>query len=787
MPNSSPVTTIMPIIRIPQNCATTITLLGHDPDGDLVSCRHGYYYGECSFCSRDFQIDHNKCTISIPSRINTGSYVVELILEDFPKNNIYLTYNDGTRVFKYRPLNRKSRELPEDYQKYYWYDTTLSETVNEDTLFITELVTELEPATDFTAETTTAAESSTFTEPSSDSETAHHYYTSQESTVESANIQEYITSEALEELQPTSHYEDVTALVTPSEPTETQTPQVLTTLHYSTMDKETLPEAQTTLDYYTTDTETPGIQYTLQYDTTESDVTYPDDATTLAVTDPFTAMRETTQHILTEAVTFPYETTEWDFYPTSDSYIYMDSLSRISLQFLVEVTSAAPSCTLGNYRPKFISPTPHQGEKLLTNVGSVFQLHLSAQAAYTSVSDFKVSGPPGMTKSFTSKSRSTTKSMVVEWTPSKNNVGDHVPVCFIAETSNGYQSEMRCVIVVVGPSSLDNIELICHENTMTLIAAKSSDHELYENQFRLNDPKCLVSFNSTHLIASVAYNTCGTETEETEHDIVFKNQATSFSNRFSVITRKHGVSIPFNCSFPKKNRVSASFLAHKSDYVFAEAGFGNFTYKFQFYTDDRFAEVETQYPLEVTLKELLYMEIQVSSSVPNVQLFVESCKATPHDNPNDPTFYDIIQNGCISDETLVVFSSTRTQYRFGMEAFAFMGNYDEVYLSCTVILCKFGAPGTRCIKQCIPKSLGDSNRHRRSVDSESQQHFISQGPLKMKRQSPSNAGEASSLNVNALVISLLGVVIIVLVGSIFHIHVRRGRLPGYELLKTQDF
>ncbi|XP_069821918.1 uncharacterized protein [Dendropsophus ebraccatus] len=775
MPNSSPLTTIIPIIRIPQNCATTINLLGHDPDGDLVSCRYGYSYEECSICSRKFQIDKNQCTLSIPSGMKTGSYVVELILEDFPNKNIYLTYNDGTRVYKYRPINRKSRELPEDSKKYYWGTT------EQPDYFWTEAIeSTMTTALDYITEAVTDI----LTEETS------YYYSTKETTVYpeiQTTTDSYTTDvETSPFVTTTPHYSTTEGTTSATQTTTyyyTTEEEIQTTTDSYTTDIETSPFVTTTPHYSTTEGTTSATQTTTYYYTTEGEI-----QTTLAVTD---LPQTSTQHISTQAETFPYETTGWDFYPNTDSPIYMHSLSRISLQFLVDVTSSVPSCTLGHYRPKFILPTPHQGERLLTNAGSVFQLHLSAQAVYESVSDFKVSGPSGLTKSFTGKSRSSTKSMVVEWTPSKNSVGDHVPFCFVAETSNGYQSEMRCVIAVVGPSSLDNIELICHENTMTLIAAKSSDHELYENQFRLNDPKCLVSSNSTHLVASVAYNTCGTETVETEHDIVFKNQATSFSSRFSVITRKHGVSIPFNCSFPKKNRVSASFLAHKSDYVFTEAGFGNFTYKFQFFTDDRFAEVETQFPLEVTLRELIYMEIQVSSSVPNVELFVESCKATPHDNPNDPTFYDLIQNGCIKDETVVVYSSTRTQYRFAMEAFAFIGEYNEVYLSCTVILCKFGALGTRCAKQCITKSLEEFNRqrHKRSVNSESQQHFISQGPVKMKRQSPSNAdlGEAASLNVNTLVISLSGVVIFILLGFIIHIYVKRYRPPGYKLLKNEDF
>ncbi|XP_075043591.1 CUB and zona pellucida-like domain-containing protein 1 [Mixophyes fleayi] len=376
--------------------------------------------------------------------------------------------------------------------------------------------------------------------------------------------------------------------------------------------------------------------------------------------------------------------------------------------------------------------------------------------------------------------------MTVEWTPGENDIGDHVPFCFVAETSNGYQSEMRCVIVVVGPSKLANTSLTCHENTMTLIIEKSS--EIAGINFRLNDPECLVTSNGTHHIASVGYNSCGTEMKETEHDIVFINQVSSFVAA-NVITRKQGIAIPFNCSFPKKSRLSASFRAHKSDYVFAEAGFGNFSYKFQFYTDDRFLEVETQYPVEVTLRELLHMEIQVASSVPNVQLFVESCRATPHDDPNDPVFYDIIENGCTNDDTFVVYPGTSTQYRFAMETFAFIGSYEEVYISCTVILCKTGDSNTRCNQGCVRKSLADSDkqRHRRSLVSETQQHFISQGPLRMKRQSPSNAEEATSLNMNTLVIALSGVVIVALIAVTVQMYMKKARTMDYKRLETQDF
>ncbi|XP_073459951.1 CUB and zona pellucida-like domain-containing protein 1 [Aquarana catesbeiana] len=687
---------------IPQNCATTITLLAHDPDGDLVTCRYGYYSGECGLCNQYFSVDQRRCIISFPSGMRTGSYVMEMVLEDFPNKNIHLTYYDRTVVYKNSPYHRNTREAPNKSDKYWYWDYTSEETWTDSYEF-TDFVTDY-PETDLLT---------TFTEDT-------------EKTTETYNTPEDTTETSI----------------------DTSTPFQLPETTEGTI-------AEITTEYF----------------------------------EGTTVDQETTHQISTEAVTIPYETTGWDFYTTEQQPVYTNPLSRIPLQFLVEATSPAPTCSFGEYRPRFLSPTPSHGTKLLVNSGKKFQLHLTAQAAYERISDFKVSGLPGMTKTFTSSSKSNTRRMVVEWTPKEDNVGEHVAVCFVAETSNGYQSELRCVVVVIGPSKLDT-SLICHDNTMTLTIATSANDELNKIQLRLNDPKCLVSSNSTHLIASVGYNSCGTVTEETEENIVFKNTATNH-DMSAVITRQNGISIPFNCSFPKKNRISASFRAHRSDFIFTEAGFGNFTYKIQFFTDSRFAEVNTQSPLEVILKELLYMEIQVSSSVPNINLFVESCKATPHDNPSDPIFYNIIENGCIKDNTVVVYPGSNKNYRFAMEAFAFIGDYPEVYINCIVILCKTGAPNTRCTQGCITKSMEASSkyRHRRSLISESQQHFISQGPVSMKRKTPTDKDEEKTfaVNGNTLVIALSVMATVGMISVTLNIYMKRARAVRYQRLHTQDF
>ncbi|KAK1161715.1 CUB and zona pellucida-like domain-containing protein 1 [Acipenser oxyrinchus oxyrinchus] len=100
-PNRSPVTTIPPIIRVPQNCPTTYTLMAHDPDGDRVRCRYGvasssecYSFFIFNYCLLTFS--QRTCTLSFNSAGFGTTHVFELVLEDFPRQYITLRYGDGT-------------------------------------------------------------------------------------------------------------------------------------------------------------------------------------------------------------------------------------------------------------------------------------------------------------------------------------------------------------------------------------------------------------------------------------------------------------------------------------------------------------------------------------------------------------------------------------------------------------------------------------------------------------------------------------------------------------------
>ncbi|XP_023201452.1 mucin-2-like [Xiphophorus maculatus] len=102
--NTSPVTTILPALRIPSNCPRNVSLLAFDPDGDEVKCRNGMTSAsECNPCTPPSVLNlSSSCTLSFSptNSSNEGPYAVQLVMEDFPRQNINLVQPDGSSVPK---------------------------------------------------------------------------------------------------------------------------------------------------------------------------------------------------------------------------------------------------------------------------------------------------------------------------------------------------------------------------------------------------------------------------------------------------------------------------------------------------------------------------------------------------------------------------------------------------------------------------------------------------------------------------------------------------------------
>ncbi|KAJ3593171.1 hypothetical protein NHX12_005507 [Muraenolepis orangiensis] len=273
---------------------------------------------------------------------------------------------------------------------------------------------------------------------------------------------------------------------------------------------------------------------------------------------------------------------------------------------------------------------------------------------------------------------------------------------------------------------------------MTVELDKSSFNGLSEDHLRLNDPSdtavCSLHSNSTHVIGVIPLNACGTQIEEDEHNLIFKNELTTFGDVRDIITRQHLLEFGFFCQYPKRGNVTLEFTVHRDNFTLTERGFGEFTYNFEFYPDNLFGTMvnPSLYPLVYDIGDKIYMQIKAISSVNNTELFVESCRASPYDNPNYQSTYSIIENGCTVDPTVVIYSqSPNKQFQFSIDAFKFIGLHDQVYISCSILLCEIGNPNTRCSKGCVTSNQ-QLGRIKRAAVIETGVHFISQGPLRLR-------------------------------------------------------
>ncbi|XP_071015366.1 uncharacterized protein [Oncorhynchus clarkii lewisi] len=710
-PNRSPVTAILPFIRVPQNCQRSYNLMAFDPDGDRVRCRYGLVRPECDSCDQPsgFYLDQGSCSLQYGYTSTSGVYGFELVVEDFPNQHITLSYTDGSSSSR-APLHagrrrRSSYQTTVSY-RWWWSQTTTT------------------PSPWWWSQTTTTAP--------------------------------WPTTNPAPRPTTTTPPCDITSAATTTRPTTTAattTTRPTTTAATITRPTSTIPSCDITSAVTTTAPDT----------TTRPTTTAPDTTTRPTTTTPW------------PTTTPPWPTTTTTTTTTTPGSLYPSTapLSKLPLHFSLLVDSSVPSCDEGMYLPRFVQPTPHNGEHLHAEVNKELEFRVKAEATHSTINDVIVSGPLNITNHMTTQGE-----FVIRWTPIRDNLGEYFPICFITEGISGssvYQSEMRCVVVEVGRKKV-KAKVVCDETKMTVEVEKSSVTEIHEDHLRLNDPSnsaCDLQrlSNSTHIIGVIPLNACGTQIEEDDDNLIFKNQITTFDNPNDIITRHHQVEFQFYCQYAKRGNVSLGFTAHRDSITVVEKGFGTFTYQFEFYQTSQFANMvdPRDYPLDVEVKQMIYMDIEAVSTVNNTELFVESCRAAPYDNPDYHPTYPIIESGCIVDETVQIFSPRHQRhFQFGMEAFKFIGMHDQVYISCSVILCEAGNPNTRCAQGCVnstsPQPAGHHHHRKREAAMQTAKHHISQGPLRLRKSS-----ESSVTNVNmGLMVGCIVAAVAVLCGVMLY-------------------
>nr|XP_057933381.1 uncharacterized protein LOC131132106 isoform X2 [Doryrhamphus excisus] len=796
VPNTSPVIGTLPFLRVPQNCPRTYQLMAFDPDGDRVRCRYGLQHNtECSACAQPhgFQLDEDTCTLCY-NNTNYDSRILgfELVVEDFPQQPVTLLYSDGSHSYRGPLTFRRKRGVYVNPYVGLGYSTTVG------TPYHHWNPTPRQPWSRWTARTR---------QPWSHWTTTTPYQWSHWTTRTRQPWSHWTTRTR----QPWSHWTTTTRQPWSHWTTRTRQPWS----HWTTTTRQPW-------SHWTTTTRQPWSHWTT---TTRQPLSH----WTTRTRQPWSHWTTTTPHQWSHWTTttrqpWSHWTTTtrqpWSHWTTTTQNPWSQNrnppLGKLPLQFSFLVDPPAPSCQEGLYLPTLVYPTPRNGERIHAELNKEVEIRVRALASYTTIDNIIMSGPKDMRKY-----KNTHDEFILRWTPRPGDVGGYHPLCFAVESvtwsaqtttrshyyyyyhyyntpspTRVYQSEMRCVLLDVRKETIKTT-VECGESNMTVAVRKSSLRGIHLDRLHLSDSsnvECSLQrhSNSTHIVAVIPLNACGTQLEEDDVNLIFKNEINSVDNSHDTITRKNRLELDFCCQYPKRGNVTQSFTAHRKNITVWEKGFGTFTYQFEFYPNVWFKTMISPmlYPLEYDLKSRIYMKIEASSAINNTELFVESCTAAPYDNPNYRPTYTIIENGCPLDPTLQIHTPAhKREFRFSLEAFKFIGLYDQVYISCSVLVCEAGVQSTRCSMGCInstrPGREPQHHHRKRDVGKQSANHFVSQGPLRLKRSAESDGSTALNLNLNLV---FIGGCVLAVIGMISTVIVFKAKMSQvkYQRLPTSD-
>jgi len=285
------------------------------------------------------------------------------------------------------------------------------------------------------------------------------------------------------------------------------------------------------------------------------------------------------------------------------------------------------------------------------------------------------------------------------------------------------------------------VTVACGKSNMTVALDKQTFPFFEVSKLHLRYSSCRATHNSTHLVIHTPLNGCGTQINETQDALIFWNEiqvdAVIIDN---VITRTHDIKLPFYCRFSRKKMLSLSFKP-RNVYFGQEVGYGNFTFKMDFYKSAAFATpyTEKDYPLNVPLNDYVYLKYSVESSA-DLVIMAENCKATKDGSFYSWPQYNIIQNGCPRDTTMdYSYDPTRNFQQFKIKTFRFFNDYDTVYFHCELLACHRYSPNSRCSRSC----LSNKKRRRRDVTRGELEHeestsktVLTGGPIILKEKIP---------------------------------------------------
>ncbi|XP_052437102.1 deleted in malignant brain tumors 1 protein isoform X2 [Carassius gibelio] len=266
--------------------------------------------------------------------------------------------------------------------------------------------------------------------------------------------------------------------------------------------------------------------------------------------------------------------------------------------------------------------------------------------------------------------------------------------------------------------SSDNMTIVIQRSYLNSVGLSGSD--LY-----VNDNRCKPTISSTEVMFRFPLNACGTVKEMMNSNVSYTNNVRASQSQSGQITRQSQFLLRVGCQMEPDTMVQIFYKA-KENINANITGTGHFGANIAFYSSSNFDRKIYDSPFEVNLNQLLYVQVALNRPDNSLDLFLDTCVASP--NPNDfiDRSYNLLRNGCPRDDTYYSYTSGQHYYaRFRFQAFKFLRTHAYVYLQCKVIICPDNYYNSRCRQGC-------RFRRKRSLDSTYHTNTVMLGPIKLK-------------------------------------------------------
>ncbi|XP_012578907.1 PREDICTED: deleted in malignant brain tumors 1 protein, partial [Condylura cristata] len=252
---------------------------------------------------------------------------------------------------------------------------------------------------------------------------------------------------------------------------------------------------------------------------------------------------------------------------------------------------------------------------------------------------------------------------------------------------------------------------------------------------QVGDDPCRPRVTGRYLVFSIPYGRCGTVRHESPSSLSYSNsiRGRTRGHPGRVVVRHKVPQLKFACS------VEGPAAAKIEPGAQGPGAGASYDVSISFLELPVSPDVGSSRPYYSRPRKEVFLQATLHSSDPSLRIFVDTCVASPDAQDFTTVKYDLIQQGCIKDNTYVnLHSHQKNTAQFKFSAFSFLDSYDVVYVQCKVAVCKAGDRSSRCSQGCV----GRSNRGSGPMESTEEQaeHLKTVGPLKIHKGMGQNKG-----------------------------------------------